>query len=133
MNNQNTKRFVAILLIICISLGGGIAINELWNAFDRYTHPIHYADIISEVSCEFDVPQYIIYATIKVESDFDPYAESSAGAVGLMQMMPSTFEWLTSDEHLGENLSRPPESVFLALYVCSRINVVVLVLWSCEL
>lgn len=106
MNNQATKRFVAILLIICLSIGGGIVINELWNVFDRYMHPINYADIISEASREFDVPQYIIYATIKVESDFDPYAESSAGAIGLMQMMPNTFEWLTSDEHLGENLSK---------------------------
>ena len=106
MNNQVTKRFVAILLIICISLGGGIAINELWNAFDRRMHPMLYVDIIYTASLEFGVPQYIIYATIKVESDFDPYAESSAGALGLMQMMPDTFGWLTSDEHLGENLSR---------------------------
>ena len=106
MNNQNTKRFVAIILIICISLGGGIAINELWNAFDRHTHPMIYVDIIYAASLEFEVPQYIIYATIKVESDFDQYAESSAGAIGLMQMMPDTFEWLTSDEHLAENLSR---------------------------
>ncbi len=106
MNNTNTKRIIAILLIICFSIGGGIAINEIWNTLERYTYPTNYTDIIAEASREFDVPQYIIYATIKVESDFDPYAESSAGAVGLMQMMPSTFEWLTSDEHLAENLSR---------------------------
>ena len=105
MNNNNTKRIVAILIIICLSIGGGVAINEIWNILERHTHPIDYADIISSASREFDVPEYIIYATIKVESDFDPMAMSSAGALGLMQIMPSTFEDLTSDEHLDENLS----------------------------
>ena len=102
---SQVRRIVAVLLIICISIGGGILINELWNIIDKKLHPVDYSEIISAASEEFDVPQYIIYATIKVESDFDPNAVSSAGAIGLMQMMPSTFEWLTSDEHLGENLS----------------------------
>ena len=102
---SQVRRIVAVLLIICISIGGGILINELWNIIDKKLHPVDYPEIISAASEEFDVPQYIIYATIKVESDFDPNAVSSAGAIGLMQMMPSTFEWLTSDEHLGENLS----------------------------
>lgn len=106
MNNKsNARRVVAVLLIICISIGGGILINEAWNAIDKRLHPKEYSEIIAEVSKEFDIPQYIIYATIKVESNFDPNAVSGAGAIGLMQMMPSTFEWLTGDEHLGENLS----------------------------
>lgn len=104
-NKSQARRIVAVLLIICISIGGGILINEAWNAIDKRLHPKDYSEIIAEASQEFDIPQYIIYAVIKVESDFDSNAVSSAGALGLMQMMPSTFEWLTGDEHLGENLS----------------------------
>lgn len=99
------KRTIAILLIFCISLGSGVLIDKLWTAIERSTHPLTYEDIIADASKEFDVPEYIIYATIKVESNFDPYAVSGVGAIGLMQMMPSTFEWLTGEEHLGENLS----------------------------
>ena len=102
--NIQLKRFIAILLIACISVGLGVLINEVWTALEKRSHPLCYDEIISECSREFDVPTYIIYATIKVESDFDPEAVSSAGALGLMQMMPSTFEWLTGDEHLGEHL-----------------------------
>ena len=99
------KRFIAILLIACISVGLGVLINEVWNALDRQIYPLSYDEIISSCSEEFDVPKYIIYATIKVESDFNPKAISSAGALGLMQMMPSTFEWLTGDAHLGDHFS----------------------------
>lgn len=36
----------------------------------------------------------MIYAVIHTESGFDPKAESGVGAKGVMQMMPSSFEWL---------------------------------------
>lgn len=104
MKNTTVKRPVAILIIICVSIIIGIIANEIWNAIDRKTHPISYNEIICRYSAEYNVPDYVIYAVIKVESDFDPEAISSAGAVGLMQMMPSTFDWLTGDEHLAEHL-----------------------------
>ena len=104
-NKTHTRRIVAVLLIICISIGGGIAINEFWNFIDKKLYPLDYSEIVAEASEEFDIPQYVIYATIKVESDFEADAVSSAGAIGLMQMLPSTFEWLTGSEHLDENLS----------------------------
>ncbi len=102
---QQTKRIIAILLIFCISIGGGILINEIWTVIEKRTHPIEYGEIIANASKEFDIPEYIIYATIKVESNFDPDAVSNKGALGLMQMMPSTFQWLTDEDHLNEGLS----------------------------
>ena len=43
---------------------------------------------------EFHVQTALILAVIKTESDFHPDAVSDAGAVGLMQLMPTTFAWL---------------------------------------
>ncbi len=97
-------RILAILLIILVAIGAGFLTDLLWTKIDEWTHPRSYDEIIAKYAEKYNVPEYVIYAVIKTESGFDPEAQSSAGAVGLMQMMPSTFEWLTGDEHLGERL-----------------------------
>lgn len=53
-----------------------------------------------DASCEeFGVPRAVVYAVIKVESDFDQYARSSADAKGLMQITSVALEdvnrWLS--------------------------------------
>ena len=100
----NAKRALAVLLIIAIAIGIGFAVDAIWTLIERQTHPQSYTEIIARYAEEYNIPKEIVYAVIKAESDFDPEAKSSVGAIGLMQMMPSTFEWLTGDEHLGEHL-----------------------------
>lgn len=96
---------IAIALILCISIIAGLIINTVWNVLEKKFNPRDYSDHIAQYSAQYGIPEYVVYAVIKVESGFDPNAISNAGARGLMQMMPSTFEWLTSDEHLNENYS----------------------------
>ena len=104
-------RVVAIILLIVIALGLAIGIEFIFNKAEEGTYPLEYGEYVAKYASEYNVPEYIIYAVIKVESDFDPLATSSAGAMGLMQMMPETFLWLTGEGHLNEGL---PES---ALYI----------------
>jgi len=49
-----------------------------------------YRDNVRTASKRFDVSPNLIYAIMKVESDFNPFAVSSAMAVGLMQVVPAT-------------------------------------------
>jgi soluble lytic murein transglycosylase-like protein len=53
---------------------------------DRFTR---FDVFIAEASELYAIPETLIRAVIKVESDYDPRVVSSAGARGLMQLMPS--------------------------------------------
>ena len=101
---QIKKRSLTMLIVISIALIIGIGINFLWSFIDRQNYPQKFKDEVSLYSEKYDVPEYVIYAVIRIESKFDPEAVSRSGALGLMQMLPPTFEWLTGDEHLAEHL-----------------------------
>ena len=55
-------------------------------------YPIRYQDFVEEYAEEFDLDEGLVYAVIHTESKFDTYAESSAGAKGLMQLTDETGE-----------------------------------------
>lgn len=49
-----------------------------------------YHAIVTKYAQKYRVDEKLIYAIIKTESDFNQYAISKSGAVGLMQIMPNT-------------------------------------------
>lgn len=53
-----------------------------------------YEKLIHEAAKEHRIPADMIRAVIRVESDFNPRAVNSAGAEGLMQLMPKTAKEL---------------------------------------
>jgi soluble lytic murein transglycosylase-like protein len=52
--------------------------------------PTKYGDHVQAAAKETQVDPALIHAVIAVESGYNPSARSSAGAVGLMQLMPGT-------------------------------------------
>ena len=49
-----------------------------------------YASLVQKYSKKYRVTESLIYGVIKTESNFNPFAVSSAPAYGLMQIVPST-------------------------------------------
>lgn len=49
-----------------------------------------YQDLISKAAARHQVDPKLLHAVIQAESAYNPHAISSAGAVGLMQLMPDT-------------------------------------------
>ena len=70
----------------------------------RYTR---YDEWIRQAATLYQIPEALVRAVIKVESDYDPRAVSYAGARGLMQLMPQTAERLQV-----RDINDPRENIF---------------------
>lgn len=108
------KRTLIIISILIVSA----LIALVWVHVDdyitktNYPLPEEYAASVDRYSEEYSVPKALIYAVIKVESKFKSDAVSSAGAIGLMQVTPDTFIWLskkTEDKYEDVNLLYNPD------------------------
>ncbi len=62
--------------------------------YERLSFPIKFEEEITNASDEFNVDKNLIASVINAESHFNKNALSNKGAVGLMQIMPSTADWL---------------------------------------
>lgn len=92
LNIKNNLGFLGVFVFVFIF---GLVIFFVGNRFFlKIVYPIKYEELVKEVSNDYNMEPELVYAVMKVESGFDENAKSSAGAVGLMQLMPSTFEWL---------------------------------------
>ena len=72
-------------------------------------HP--HAAFIAEASQRFSIPEHWIRAVLGVESAGDVRAISSAGAMGLMQVMPDTWAGLRVRYRLGRNPYDPRDNI----------------------
>lgn len=59
-----------------------------------YLYPMSYSQEIKTYADKYDVDGAIVASVINTESSFNEYAMSNKGAIGLMQVMPSTAEWI---------------------------------------
>lgn len=72
---------------------------------------IDYGSIVSAAAERFAIPAAWIRAVIDVESHGDPRALSPKGAIGLMQIMPKTYEELRSRYALGADPYDPQDNI----------------------
>ena len=110
---RNPSRGLMIALIALLSIGLGFLADLAITLFEKNAYPLEYAEYVAVYAEEYGIPESVVYAVIRTESDFDSGAVSPVGAVGLMQLMPSTFEWLTDDmlfEHLENGMLYDPET-----------------------
>lgn len=68
--------------------GAGVAaVMPSDRSTDRFTR---YDQWIRQAATLYQIPEELVRAVIKAESDYDPRAVSPVGATGLMQLMPET-------------------------------------------
>ena len=60
----------------------------------KLTHPFHYSNLLVAEAASQNVDPLLLLALVRQESSFEWHAESWAGAQGLMQVMPTTADWI---------------------------------------
>lgn len=105
LNKVFNTRIVVILLVLALLLG--IIASVLVSCVERLFYPRDYSELVTKYAEKYGVPSELVFAVIKAESGFDKDATSHAGAVGLMQVLPSTSEWL-AEFHFYESSTAIP-------------------------
>lgn len=118
------RRSVVILTILSLSVLIGFLFQIISDRIDKANYPQKYSEYVEKYSEEYGVPEYIVYSTIKIESGFDSSAESSAGAVGLMQLMPDTFQYLMAEmkeDYKADLIYGPETNIRYGTYYLSKL------------
>ena len=92
---QRRRTLLAIFasaLIVLIALGAWALLGRDGADLSRY--PMTYAPEIRAAAAEFSLDPAYVASVVLAESSFDAEAVSSVGAIGLMQIMPATGEWI---------------------------------------
>ena len=113
MRIKNTVvRSVVIIVILLLSIVSGSIYQAVWHRIDLKNHPREYTEYVEKYSAQYGVPEYIVYAVIKNESNFVSNYLSESGEIGLMQISPEIFDWLLTltKENLDTGILYDPET-----------------------
>lgn len=95
---------IAVVIIIVLS------VSILYSGCYYGAKP--FIDIVDEACASYSIEPELVLAVMKAESDFDTDAVSEAGAVGIMQILPSTAEWICNIRGIEYNESELYDAEF---------------------
>jgi len=107
-----------ILLLGLVAVCGLILLRSDW--FWEVVAPVYYEDLVYKYGRKYNIDPLLASAIIKVESSFYSGAQSPKGAIGLMQIMPSTGKEIASKLNLRpfcvSDLYDPEINIQIGLY-----------------
>ncbi len=93
------------IVLVCLAFGGYALYQNLLHARALRNYPTAYTAQIRESAEEFSLDPYFVISIMRCESSFDPEAVSYRGAIGLMQIMPDTGEWIAHKLNIDDTYS----------------------------
>lgn len=84
---KKTVKYMIVFMLVVILL---IVIMISKNNILRIFYKDNYREFVEQYADKYNVDKYLIFAVIKVESNFEEKAISNAGAKGLMQIIDTT-------------------------------------------
>ena len=82
----------ALVLVVAGVAAWVVDAQPDWYLRTRY--PLEYEHVIRAYAAQRDLDPALVAAVVYAESRFDPNVRSSAGAIGLMQILPETGEFI---------------------------------------
>lgn len=111
-----------VLKWIGIFLIGALTVI-LFSPQKHFLYPRRYESYVQKYSNIYGVDENLVYAVMKAESGFFPYATSSKGARGLMQITDPTFEWIETKANIKvENPYHIEKNIQAGTYYLSLLN-----------
>ena len=92
---RGQEGFSRSILLVARQAGLTTLVSQLTRLFEPA--PVHLPDRRLRPRGGFRTDPALVYALARLESNFDPTAVSRAGARGLMQLMPSTVDFITGN------------------------------------
>ena len=119
------NRGIALIIVLVLLIVATCLIDGHSDDMARNRYPKQYSAYVEHYAKAYDLPPHLIYAVIRTESDFDSSATSAVGAIGLMQLLPDTFRWISDDvlrERLDDGMIYDPETnIKYGTYYLSRL------------
>ncbi|WP_276945646.1 lytic transglycosylase domain-containing protein [Dialister micraerophilus] len=112
---QNHIKFGVRLFTLLLFIGIILFSIFLHNYLSRPAPEIRM--IITEYAHKYRVQRHLVEAVMHAESKFDQKAVSHVGAVGMMQLMPKTAEWIAQEGELQyTDLKEPRQNIMLGTW-----------------
>lgn len=91
-NHKKRKKAILItaLVLVILAVVAFLAREEI----NKKIYPLKFKETIAVLSEKYELDPYLVCAVIYTESSFQEDSKSNKGAVGLMQIMPQTGEWI---------------------------------------
>ena len=120
------RRLIVSIIVIALLCVAVYFVAKNFGKTQRFIgsklYPIKYSKYVDKASEDYNVDKALVYAMIHTESHFNENAVSSAGAVGLMQLTPETYEWLCNKrdiDYVDGGLYEPSINIDFGTYLIS--------------
>lgn len=122
---HRTRPWRSVLAVLAVLALAGILLMTLFRRqISRAEYPQRYPEYVDRYAELYDLDPLILHSFIRTESNFNPTAQSDAGARGLMQITQDTFDWIKlkiapSEDLTFEDLYDPETSIRFGSYFVS--------------
>lgn len=117
-------KVIGVLTVVAVVIGISLAF-QLNTVQRRVVYPYPYRETVRHYAEKYGVDSNLAAAVIKAESKFEHTAKSYRGALGLMQIMPDTGDWiadqLDEDNYSNEILLTPETNIRYGVWYLSTL------------
>lgn len=126
---KNGNTFRRLLFVLCLLVALCFSGWKVWTSDYVQMHFVYlwpYQNEILSYSRKNNIDPFLVAAVMKNESKFKPNAVSHMGAVGLMQIMPETGDWIAGQmglkDYTGEKLYDPETNIRMGCWYLSELK-----------